>query len=220
MARAQGRGEITDPEQHPPAREDGGENRDETQPFMWKHQGQPASRDRRQHRLLESVPVVTQIDLEAPALRCPRPVDGIGGEEPAVGCGTDTRQQAAPRQGYPARGLERFQEKCVAVFRPEPRQNKELEHFCDSTERENALAEPDRSIVAPRRRQSRELSVYGTNSRRHGDRHAHAGGYDRLPAQHGGLPARPAAYRDTGAGRRARRLLRSQPDFAILVTPA
>jgi hypothetical protein len=38
------------------------------------------------------------------------------------------------------RALERFQEKCAAVFRPEPRQNKELEHFCDSTKRENALA--------------------------------------------------------------------------------
>jgi hypothetical protein len=35
--------------------------------------------------------------------------------------------------------LERFQEKCVAVFRPEPRQINGLEHFGDSRKRENAL---------------------------------------------------------------------------------
>jgi hypothetical protein len=35
--------------------------------------------------------------------------------------------------------LERFQEKCAAVFRPEPRPNKETEHFRDSKNRENAL---------------------------------------------------------------------------------
>jgi alpha-glucosidase len=39
-------------------------------------------------------------------------------------------------------GLERFQEKCTAVFRPEPRQKKEIEHFRDLTKHENALARP------------------------------------------------------------------------------
>ena len=34
--------------------------------------------------------------------------------------------------------LERFQEKCEAVFRPEPRPNKEMEHFPDSVKQENA----------------------------------------------------------------------------------
>jgi len=36
--------------------------------------------------------------------------------------------------------LEQFQEKCAAVFRPELRRNKEIEHFHDSKNIENALA--------------------------------------------------------------------------------
>ena len=35
--------------------------------------------------------------------------------------------------------LEQFQEKCEAVFRPELRKNKEIEHFRDSGKSGNAL---------------------------------------------------------------------------------
>jgi hypothetical protein len=37
------------------------------------------------------------------------------------------------------RSLKRFQEKCAAVFRPEPRQNKRIEPFRDSKKREKGL---------------------------------------------------------------------------------
>ncbi len=36
--------------------------------------------------------------------------------------------------------LEQFQEKCIAVFRPELRKNRRIEPFCDSTKSEKALA--------------------------------------------------------------------------------
>ena len=48
-------------------------------------------------------------------------------------------EPVAPPQmaGATAHALERFQEKWAPVFRPEPRQNKESEHFRDSEKREN-----------------------------------------------------------------------------------
>ncbi|TPN47815.1 hypothetical protein FJ976_19380 [Mesorhizobium sp. B1-1-9] len=42
--------------------------------------------------------------------------------------------------GGSARHLEQFQEKCEAVFRPELRQNKELEQFTVSVKRWTALS--------------------------------------------------------------------------------
>ncbi|TGQ71474.1 MAG: hypothetical protein E5V49_03595 [Mesorhizobium sp.] len=45
-------------------------------------------------------------------------------------------EQGARRR---AQTLEQFQEKCETVFRPELRQNKELEHFAVSVKRRNAL---------------------------------------------------------------------------------
>jgi tRNA A37 threonylcarbamoyladenosine dehydratase len=38
-------------------------------------------------------------------------------------------------QAYSLRVLEQFQEKCETVFRPELRQNKEIERFCVSVKR-------------------------------------------------------------------------------------
>ncbi|HWY62283.1 MAG TPA: MFS transporter [Rhizomicrobium sp.] len=59
--------------------------------------------------------------------------------------------------------LERFQEKCEAVFRPEPQPNKEIEHFRDSTKRENALV-PPHDTALPQRASLRE--IFGPSYRR------------------------------------------------------
>ncbi|TAV21580.1 hypothetical protein ELI35_32665 [Rhizobium ruizarguesonis] len=46
--------------------------------------------------------------------------------------------------------LEQFQQKCVAVLRPELRENKEMEHFRDSEKNGNAVARSFHGLSACR----------------------------------------------------------------------